>query len=103
MPTVNGRALSVPEMSRAPSRGFLKTLHEYAAPIDRCIDNAAGGTSQRLQPGGATIRSRLKNGAATLHSFVRVSDRGHIMASTHTGGSQTFVRRPATFVARYRG
>jgi hypothetical protein len=35
MPTVNGSALSVPEMCSAPSRGFLKTLHEYAAPIDR--------------------------------------------------------------------
>ena len=35
MPIVNGRALSVPEMSSAPSNGFLNTLHEYAAPIDR--------------------------------------------------------------------
>jgi hypothetical protein len=65
MPTVNGSALSVPEMSSAPSRGFLKTLHEYAAPIDRCIASAAGGTSQRLHPGGATMRSRLKKGAVT--------------------------------------
>ena len=35
MPMVNGRALSVPEMPSAPSNGFLNTLHEYAAPIDR--------------------------------------------------------------------
>ena len=35
MPMVNGRALSVPEMSSAPSNGFLKTLHGYAAPTDR--------------------------------------------------------------------
>ena len=34
-PKVNGRALSVPEMCIAPSSGFLNTLHEYAAPIDR--------------------------------------------------------------------
>ena len=35
MPMVNGRALRVPEMPSAPSSGFLNTLHEYAAPIDR--------------------------------------------------------------------
>ena len=65
MPIVNGSALSVPEMCSAPSRGFLKTLQEYAAPIDRWMDSAAGGTSQRLHPGDATIRSRLKKDAVT--------------------------------------
>ena len=63
MPMMNGSALSVPEMPSAPSSGFLNTLQEGAAPIDRWIDRAAGGTSHRLHPGAATIRSRLKKGA----------------------------------------
>ena len=33
MPTVNGKALSVPEMSMGSFERLLETLHEYAAPI----------------------------------------------------------------------
>src|SRR5688572_22024427 len=33
--------------------GILNTLNAYAWPIDRCTASAAGGTSQRLNPGGA--------------------------------------------------
>src|SRR5262245_2680842 len=38
-------------------RGRLKTLIAYAWPMHRWIASAAGGTSQRLNPGPATIRS----------------------------------------------
>src|SRR5258707_15208216 len=47
--------------------------------MDRWIDSAAGGTSQRLQPGGATIRSRLKKDAFTgvvYHACGPVTSRG---------------------------
>jgi hypothetical protein len=47
----------------------LNTLHEYAAPTERWIDRAAGGTSHRLQPGEATIRSRLKKGASVFDAI----------------------------------
>src|SRR5688572_18479259 len=33
--------------------GILKTENAYACPIERCTASAAGGTSQRLKPGGA--------------------------------------------------
>ena len=39
--------------------GSQNTLKPYAIPIDRWIARAAGGTSQRLNPGPATIRSRV--------------------------------------------
>ncbi|GAS95039.1 uncharacterized protein RMCC_2005 [Mycolicibacterium canariasense] len=70
---VNGKALSVPEMPSAPSSGFLNTLHEYAAPTDRWMDRAAGGTSQRLHPGGATMRARLKNVAVDVDVMLGLS------------------------------
>src|SRR6185503_7422619 len=37
--------------------GSEKTLKPYAMPIDRCTARAAGGTSQRLNPGGAIVRA----------------------------------------------
>ena len=40
--------------------GRLKTLKAYAWPMDRWMARAAGGTSQRLKPGRATVCSRLK-------------------------------------------
>src|SRR4029079_1152269 len=43
---------------RARVRGSQNTLKPYAIPIDRCVASAAGGTSHRLNPGGATMRSR---------------------------------------------
>src|SRR5437899_732510 len=56
MPSVNGRALSVPAqllpLSSVLLKGSLNTLHAYAWPIARWMDRAAGGISQRLQPGG---------------------------------------------------
>ncbi|GAB2832371.1 hypothetical protein GCM10027091_73540 [Streptomyces daliensis] len=59
MPSWKGSALAVPERWRADSRAGLKTLHAYACPMERCTESAAGGTSQRLQPAGATLRERL--------------------------------------------
>src|SRR5206468_12082664 len=41
----------------ARARGRLKTLIAYAWPMHRWIASAAGGTSQRLNRGPATIRS----------------------------------------------
>src|SRR5262245_6343772 len=40
--------------------GSQKTLTPYAMPIERWIASAAGGTSQRLYPVGAMIRSLAK-------------------------------------------
>src|ERR1700680_297556 len=37
--------------------GSQNTLNPYAMPIDRWIARAAGGTSQRLNPGAAMMRS----------------------------------------------
>ena len=37
--------------------GSQNTLKPYAIPIDRWMASAAGGTSQRLKPGGAMMRS----------------------------------------------
>ena len=85
MPMVNGSALSVPEMSSAPSSGFLNTLQEYAAPMDRWIDSAAGGTNHRLHPGPATMRSRLKKGAATLQIPGGSGDERHSFSPTRFG------------------
>ena len=46
--------------------GSLKTLNAYACPMLRWIARAAGGTSQRLKPGPATIRSLDSNPAIAI-------------------------------------
>src|SRR4051794_7927655 len=56
MASWNGSALPVPDSLSEDSSGGLKTLHAYAWPMARWIDSAAGGTSQRLHDGGATVR-----------------------------------------------
>jgi hypothetical protein len=38
-------------------RGGLKLLQAYTDPMQRCMAIDAGGTSQRLKPGGAMMRS----------------------------------------------
>src|ERR1700761_9266918 len=43
------------------SSGFLKILNAYTCPIARWMESAAGGTSHRLKPGGATETSRSRN------------------------------------------
>ena len=50
--------------------GLLNTLNAYTCPTDRWIASAAGGTSQRLNPGPATVRSRSKNDAAIFVYFL---------------------------------
>jgi hypothetical protein len=42
------------------SNAGVNALHAYTCPIARWIDSAAGGTSHRLHPGPATIRSRVR-------------------------------------------
>ena len=44
-------------MPTALLSGSQKTLKPYAIPIERWMASAAGGTSHRLKPGPATIRS----------------------------------------------
>ena len=44
-------------MPIARLRGSQKTLNPYAIPMERWMASAAGGTSHRLNPGCATIRS----------------------------------------------
>jgi hypothetical protein len=52
----SGQAIgSVTPSARAS--GSQKTLNPYAMPIERWIASAAGGTSQRLKPGPAIVRS----------------------------------------------
>src|ERR1051325_6960679 len=41
----------------ARDNGSQKTLQPYPMPIDRWMARAAGGTSQRLKPGPAMVRS----------------------------------------------
>src|ERR1700722_3205519 len=41
--------------------GRLKVENAYACPIERCTARAAGGTKNRLKPGGATVLSRSRN------------------------------------------
>src|SRR5215207_7721398 len=41
--------------------GTLKTLNPYTSPMHMCTAMAAGGTSQRLNPGLATVASRERN------------------------------------------
>src|SRR5690242_4416594 len=48
------------EMPRARDSGSQNTLNPYAMPMHRWIASAAGGTSQRLNPGLATMRSRSR-------------------------------------------
>src|ERR1700674_623911 len=50
-------------MPTARLSGILNTLNAYAWPMQRWIASAAGGTSQRLNPGGAMIRSRDRSPA----------------------------------------
>src|SRR5579884_4040299 len=45
--------------------GRLKTLNAYTWPMQRWMQSAAGGTSKRLKPGAATVRSRSRNDPAT--------------------------------------
>src|SRR5579862_3333385 len=40
--------------------GRLKVENAYACPIERCTARAAGGTKNRLNPGGATVFSRSR-------------------------------------------
>lgn len=44
----------------AEANGLLNTLNAYTCPMHICTAIAAGGTNQRLNPDGATVRSRLK-------------------------------------------
>jgi hypothetical protein len=45
-------------MPSAFASGFLNTLKPYTCPMHMCTAMAAGGTSQRLNPGWATVASR---------------------------------------------
>ncbi|HEY1883760.1 MAG TPA: hypothetical protein VGG51_12045 [Candidatus Cybelea sp.] len=49
--------------------GLVKTLNAYTSPMQRWIQSAAGGTSQRLKPGFAIERERSKNAAMADGSF----------------------------------
>ncbi|GAA4516562.1 hypothetical protein GCM10023191_087740 [Actinoallomurus oryzae] len=66
MASWNGSALPFPERFIEDSSGGLKTLQAYAWPMERWIDNAAGGISQRLHEGGATVRDRSKKPSRVL-------------------------------------
>src|SRR5579864_7082957 len=51
-------------MPIARESGNQKTLKPYAMPMQRCIASAAGGTSHRLYPSRAIVRSLARNPAA---------------------------------------
>jgi hypothetical protein len=50
--------------------GPLNTLNAYAWPMQRWTASAAGGTSQRLKPGRATIRCFEKKPGRALIRFL---------------------------------
>src|SRR5215831_7944819 len=50
--------------------GSQKTLNPYAIPMDRWMASAAGGTSHRLKPGVAMIRSFDRSGADSALTVV---------------------------------
>ena len=47
-------------MPRALASGFLKTLNPYTCPMHMWTAMAAGGTIQRLKPGGAMVAERSR-------------------------------------------
>ncbi|MEL7644266.1 MAG: hypothetical protein AAGU25_09185, partial [bacterium] len=51
-------------------KGSQKTEKPYAIPIQRWIARAAGGTSQRLNPGPAMVRSLFKKDNAAMWRFL---------------------------------
>src|SRR4051795_8882840 len=57
--------------SKWATSAALYTLVAYAWPMHRCTASAAGGISQRLKPGRATVRSRARKlGTATKPTSV---------------------------------
>src|SRR3569832_145578 len=48
----------------ARDNGSQNTENPYAMPMHKCIQSAAGGTSQRLNPGPATVRSFARKSPA---------------------------------------
>src|SRR5215469_13005596 len=63
-PKLFGHAMLV-VMPTARDNGSQNTEKPYAIPMHRWMASAAGGTSQRLKPGPAMMRSLLKNPGAT--------------------------------------
>ena len=61
----SGAGLAMP-MARLS--GSQKTLNPYAMPIERWIASAAGGTSHRLNPGGAMMRSFARESAIRIRT-----------------------------------
>ena len=58
-------------------RGKLNTLKAYASPMARWMASAAGGTSQRLKVGLATVRWRSNRGRAELRGGAVTTDMVH--------------------------
>src|SRR5690349_5462864 len=58
---MSGAQAIVDEPFTARDSGSQNTLKPYAIPIHRWIANAAGGTSHRLNPGPAMVRSLSSN------------------------------------------
>src|SRR5580658_3373024 len=56
----------------APDSGNQNTLKPYAMPMHRWMHSAAGGTSQRLNPAFATVRSRSSRPAPPPPALPRV-------------------------------
>ncbi|MHC5916774.1 MAG: hypothetical protein ACYTXE_38670, partial [Nostoc sp.] len=49
--------------------GRLNTLNAYTCPMHKCIANAAGGISQRLNLGCAMVRSLSKTEVTIFFKF----------------------------------
>src|SRR4051812_15247900 len=52
---------AVSEESKWATSAVLYTLVAYTCPMHRWTARAHGGINQRLNPGGATVRSRARN------------------------------------------
>src|SRR5882757_2957225 len=59
-------------MPIAFDKGSQKTEKPYAMPMHRWMARAAGGTSQRLKPGPAIVRSRARNPGTGSASVVAI-------------------------------
>src|SRR5260370_32486984 len=73
----SGAGLAIPI---ARPSGSQKTLKPYAIPIDKWIASAAGGTSHRLNPGGAMMQS-FASRCTSARDAVRVGVDGEAAAA----------------------
>jgi hypothetical protein len=101
--------IAVSVVSKCLTSAVLYTLVAYAWPMHRWTARAAGGISQRLKPGRATMRSRARKlGTATEQPPSREgrarsgATRSHAVICAATGRTVRRLRRARAFNTRTR-